>query len=177
MKNRLGLLFLTLLLFCSGTGIGQQSKQQLARWLKQFPDADANGDGRLTIEEADTYRRNRQKTRGKKGKIASGSRLAQDVDPGWLAERFPKHAMCYRSPREIAAIYAKTKKNNRGAVTSYPKPTDGSLRIVGTGAVSQEKDRRTLILLLMTRMTNSELVLGRLFASLLEVFVMVAYRS
>ncbi len=40
--------------------------------------------------------------------------------------------------------------------------------------VSQEKDRRTLILLLLTRMTNSELVLGKLFASLLQVFVMLA---
>ncbi len=40
-------------------------------------------------------------------------------------------------------------------------------------AVAQEKDRRTLILLLMTRMTNSELVVGKLFASLLNVFVMV----
>ncbi len=41
------------------------------------------------------------------------------------------------------------------------------------GAVSQEKDRRTLILLLMTRMRNSELVLGKLLAALLDVFVMV----
>jgi ABC-type transport system involved in multi-copper enzyme maturation permease subunit len=41
-------------------------------------------------------------------------------------------------------------------------------------AISQEKDRRTLILLLMTRMNNSELVLGKLFASLLNVFVMLA---
>lgn len=40
-------------------------------------------------------------------------------------------------------------------------------------AVSQEKDRRTLILLLMTRMSNSELVIGKLLASLLDVVVMV----
>ena len=40
--------------------------------------------------------------------------------------------------------------------------------------VSQEKDRRTLILLLLTRMTNSELVLGKLFASLLNIFFMLA---
>lgn len=42
------------------------------------------------------------------------------------------------------------------------------------GAVAQEKDRRTLVLLLMTRLNNSELVLGKLFASLLDVFVMLA---
>lgn len=42
------------------------------------------------------------------------------------------------------------------------------------GAVAQEKDRRTLILLLMTRLNNAELVLGKLFASLLGLFVMLA---
>ena len=40
-------------------------------------------------------------------------------------------------------------------------------------AVSQEKDRRTLILLLLTRLRNSELVLGKLLASLLNVLVML----
>ena len=40
--------------------------------------------------------------------------------------------------------------------------------------VCQEKDRRTLILLLLTRMTNTELVLGKLFASLLNIFFVLA---
>ncbi|MDA1050818.1 MAG: ABC transporter permease subunit [Planctomycetota bacterium] len=40
-------------------------------------------------------------------------------------------------------------------------------------AVSQEKDRRTLILLLMTRLSNRELVIGKLLASLLDIFVMI----
>ena len=40
-------------------------------------------------------------------------------------------------------------------------------------AVAQEKDRQTLILLLMTRLTNSELVLGRLFSSLVNILVMM----
>lgn len=40
-------------------------------------------------------------------------------------------------------------------------------------AVAQEKDRRTLLLLLMTRMGNHELVLGKLLASLLNVLVMI----
>ncbi len=39
--------------------------------------------------------------------------------------------------------------------------------------VSVEKDRQTMILLLMTRLTNSELVLGKLFASLLNIGVML----
>ena len=46
--------------------------------------------------------------------------------------------------------------------------------LVSASGVSQEKDRRTLILLLMTRMTNSELVLGKLMASLLSIFAMSA---
>src|SRR3954470_23937273 len=40
-------------------------------------------------------------------------------------------------------------------------------------AVAQEKDRRTLILLLLTNLSNSELVLGKLFASLLSVLIVL----
>ncbi|MGI9519534.1 MAG: ABC transporter permease subunit [Pirellulaceae bacterium] len=39
--------------------------------------------------------------------------------------------------------------------------------------VAVEKDRQTLILLLMTRLSNGELVLGKLFASLLNIGVML----
>ena len=42
--------------------------------------------------------------------------------------------------------------------------------MISASAVAQEKDRRTLILLLMTRMSNTELVLGKLFAGLMSVF-------
>ena len=41
-------------------------------------------------------------------------------------------------------------------------------------SVALEKDKRTLVLLLMTRLTNHELVLGKLLASLLDVLVMLA---
>ncbi len=41
-------------------------------------------------------------------------------------------------------------------------------------AVSQEKDKRTLLLLLLTRMRNHELVLGKMLASSLNVLVMLA---
>lgn len=40
-------------------------------------------------------------------------------------------------------------------------------------AVALEKDKKTLILLLMTRLSNHELVLGKLLASLLDVIVML----
>ena len=39
--------------------------------------------------------------------------------------------------------------------------------------IAVEKDRQTLILLLMSRLTNSELVLGKLFSSLLSIGVML----
>ncbi len=55
------------------------------------------------------------------------------VDPGWEAERFPEHAVCFRSPDEIAEIYKNSRKRKGEVITSYAKPTDGSLRIVGTG--------------------------------------------
>ena len=40
-------------------------------------------------------------------------------------------------------------------------------------SVSQEKDRKTLVLLLMTELSNFELVVGKLFASLLTVLVLI----
>ena len=45
--------------------------------------------------------------------------------------------------------------------------------ISAASSVAQEKDRRTLVLLLMTRLTNSELVLGKLLASQLTVVTMM----
>jgi ABC-type Na+ efflux pump permease subunit len=41
-------------------------------------------------------------------------------------------------------------------------------------SVAQEKDKKTIILLLMTRLSNHEVVLGKLLASLLDVLVMLA---
>jgi len=46
--------------------------------------------------------------------------------------------------------------------------------MLAASAVAQEKDRRTLVLLLLTRLSNSELVVGKLLASLLNVLVLAA---
>lgn len=46
--------------------------------------------------------------------------------------------------------------------------------IQATSAIAVEKDRNTLLLLLLTRLNNSELVLGRLFGSLLPSLVNLA---
>ncbi|MDR1958094.1 MAG: ABC transporter permease subunit [Planctomycetaceae bacterium] len=48
-----------------------------------------------------------------------------------------------------------------------------SSAILAAGAVAQEKDRKTLVLLLLTRMTNAELVFGKLLASLLSVLILL----
>jgi ABC-type transport system involved in multi-copper enzyme maturation permease subunit len=45
--------------------------------------------------------------------------------------------------------------------------------LLAASAVAQEKDRHTLVLLLLTRLTNSELVLGKLFAGLLGVLGLI----
>ena len=44
---------------------------------------------------------------------------------------------------------------------------------LAAAAVGQEKDRKTLLLLLLTRLTNSELVLGKLCAALLSILVFI----
>jgi ABC-type transport system involved in multi-copper enzyme maturation permease subunit len=49
----------------------------------------------------------------------------------------------------------------------------GFSALLCAAAVAQEKDRRTFELLLLTRMTNSELVLGKLLASMLIVLVLI----
>ncbi len=46
--------------------------------------------------------------------------------------------------------------------------------MLAASAVAQEKDKRTFVLLLLTNLSNQELVLGKLLASLLNVLVMFA---
>ena len=46
--------------------------------------------------------------------------------------------------------------------------------MLAVSAVAQEKDRRTFVLLLLTNLSDRELVLGKLLASLLHVLVMFA---
>lgn len=45
--------------------------------------------------------------------------------------------------------------------------------LMAASAVAREKDRRTFDLLLLTNLTNSELVLGKLLASLLSILLMI----
>ena len=55
------------------------------------------------------------------------------IHPGWDHPQFPPHAVCFKTPEEIKAIYKASLRNPRAeSVTTYPKSTDGSLRMVGT---------------------------------------------
>lgn len=140
MKSKLTLVALSLLIACSqAIALGQSeqrpTKDQLANWLKRFPKADADGDGQLTVDEAKAYRNKLQKSQRNSAPAAPQSKAPPTfkVDPGWEAEQFPDHAICYLSPKEIAAKFAKVQGSDRNVVATFEKPDDGSLRIVGTG--------------------------------------------
>ncbi len=117
--QRITNLAVLLLLLNSGFVLGQPSEQQLARRLEHNLEADANGDGRLTVEEANADRQNSirpQGTADREGRIDSGAPPEPKIDPGWQRDRFPDHAVCYRSPKEIATTYAKCLKGQRDPV-------------------------------------------------------------
>ena len=117
---------------------GQQfSSAQLTKWLKRFPEADANGDGKLSLEEALAYRKSLTNNRGdKKG----GAKRSFDVNPGWEKSEFPEHAVSHRSPEEIKALY-------KGTFPDLPKSDAGVLRIVGTGHSFMAPGYKTLPLI------------------------------
>ena len=122
-----------LFVLASGWVTGAPSPEQLVKWLKRFPAADTNKDGRLTAEEANAYQkkiRDQQKPKSKQGR---GAPREFKVDPGWDADRFPEHAISNKTPDQIKEIYARSLDNGKSPVVSFEKPSDGALRIVGTG--------------------------------------------
>ena len=106
--------------------------RQLAAWLRSFPAADTNKDGTLSVEEANAFRRQLKSARGAKS-ASRGAPRTFPVDAGWDESEFPAHAVSLRSPAEIKAVYEGLVRKNQPAVVSYETPTDGGLRIVGTG--------------------------------------------
>ncbi len=131
----------------SGPSTSGPSTRQLESWLKRFPEADANGDGKLTLEEADRYRKTQMADRGGKQRgdqktparirnVAGRSLGAPRdfyVDPGWQLGRFPEHAVCYQPAEQIKAIFADAVRGQQPAVVSFEPPSDGGKRIVATG--------------------------------------------
>jgi acetyl esterase/lipase len=61
------------------------SPQQLQKWLKQYPDADANGDGTLTMQEAQAYLQAQRG--GKKAKSGDAAASAAKGGKGIVPDR------------------------------------------------------------------------------------------
>jgi len=115
---------------------GLLTQQRLKVLLEKFPAADTDRNGKLSIDEAKAFRQQRQAKRKRptgSARRQTGAPRNFKVDPGWQRDRFPDHAVCYKSPSEIKAIYAAQIPSGTPAVVSYDKPTDGALRIVATG--------------------------------------------
>ncbi|NNJ24368.1 hypothetical protein [Alienimonas chondri] len=135
--------FAALLVLCTvgGTAAFAQSappsERQLAQWLKRFPEADANGDGRLTAGEAAEYRRAARGQRGTQNNAKLGPPPPLKLDPRWADSDFPPYAASRLDADATLELY------QRGPVArsapaapeplSFPKPTDGGMRIVGVG--------------------------------------------
>lgn len=133
--------------FCPETiSAPDPSPQQLANWLKRFPEADTNKDGQLTAKEAVSYRKKILAKRGKSGsgKGRRGAPRTFQVNPGWSEERFPAHSVSYKSPEEILSIYTKIAGSPKKALSSFEKPDNGAIRIVGTGHSFMAPGYRTL---------------------------------
>lgn len=96
--------------------------KQLAKFLKQYPESDADGDGKLSAKEAAAYRKALQNSSGK----VAGKKGTFVPNPGWKEERFPEHAVCYLTPEQLMTQYG-------GDFPDLPKSNDGVLRVVGTG--------------------------------------------
>lgn len=130
----------------------QRSEKQLANWLKRFPEADANGDGILTNDEAQAYRNAARSQRGNTDgpKSLPGARQI-NVHPGWESRHFPESAVFRKSPEEIMALYESGPKGRGAQSTSdalgFEKPDDGAMRIVGVGHSFMAPAYRTLPLI------------------------------
>jgi predicted acyl esterase len=121
---------------------GEPSKAQLAEWLRQYPEADANGDGVLTIAEADAYRKKReQQRRQRQGRfqqeftfatMSDGVRIAlaiaypagfdpRDTDRKWPAmlnmNGYPG-ATVPQSPNDFGNHYVTVRASLRGSGAS-----------------------------------------------------------
>ncbi len=124
------------------------SESRLAQLLKRFPEADLNGDGKLTAEEFQAARQQSQETEQRNARQAAAARAIPKFDPGWEKDEFPPHAVSLKTPEEIMAIYksGEAGRTYAGAADalSFPKPADGVLRIVGTGHSFTAPGYRTL---------------------------------
>ena len=115
-------------------GQGAPPAKQLQKLLEKFPAADTNGDGTLSRDEAIAYRNKFAAPAKPNGRTKTqGVKREFKVNPGWDLRRFPEHAVCYKTPAEIKAAFEKVTSGKQPAIVSYPKPSDGAVRVVGIG--------------------------------------------
>lgn len=142
MNNHRRILLLAILVLATTAPVSnaqaqQLSESQLARLLKRFPQADTNGDGKLTQDEFDAARKKFQQSRQGKGRPAAAAQTKLVFNPGWEKDEFPPHAVSLKTPEEIMAIYKRGPAGQtplrESDALSFPKPADGIMRIVGTG--------------------------------------------
>ena len=112
------------------------NKARMAQMLKRFPEADTNGDGKLSPKEFQAATQ------------AANARAIPTFDPGWEDDEFPPHAVSLKTPEEIMAIYKRGEAGRTyveaNDAMSFPKQADGILRIVGTGHSFTAGGYRTL---------------------------------
>ena len=142
MDNHRSILLLAILVLAttapfSSAQAQQLSESRLAQLLKRFPATDLNGDGKLTEEEFKSARQQFQQSRKDNERPAAAAQSKLVFDPGWEEEQFPPHAVSLRTPEEIMATYQRGPAGQTplkaSDALSFPKPTDGIMRIVGTG--------------------------------------------
>ena len=115
----------------------QLSESRLAKMLKRFPKADANGDGKLTQGEFKAARQQFEQSKQGNARPAAAAQTRAGFDPGWEKEKFPPHAVSLKTPEEIMAIYKRGPAGQtplrESDALSFPNPAAGIMRIVGTG--------------------------------------------
>jgi hypothetical protein len=151
-KNHLIPLFTSLALALTAPFVNVQaqelSESRLAQLLKRCPEADLNGDGKLTAKEFQAARQRFQQDEQRNARQAAAARAIPKFDPGWEEDEFPPHAVSLKTPEEIMAIYKRGESGRtyaeRSDAMSFPKPGEGVLRIVGTGHSFTAPGYRTL---------------------------------
>jgi predicted acyl esterase len=130
----------------------EPTREQLKKWLEEYPQADANRDGVLTREEADAYRRLREQRRGASEAVSAGFRTEftyatmsdgvrialavaypRGFDPDATARKWPALMEMHgypdstvpRSPGDFGDQYVTVRASLRGAGAS-----DGTIQAI-----------------------------------------------
>jgi len=127
-----------------------------------FPHIDKNADGQVTAGEYAEFQNYKKKhpnweselkpkaVKSEKAETAQAAkaRAIPTFDPGWEEDEFPPHAVSLKTPEEIMTIYKRGEAGRTyveaNDAMSFPKQTDGILRIVGTGHSFTAGGYRTL---------------------------------